>query len=285
MGRVQDKVAIITGGGSGFGEQACLLFAQEGAKIVCVDLREDRTSRVVEEIRKQGGEAIAVTADVSSDEDWQRVVKTCIDTYGKLDILFNNAGILLTSNYHDIPRTDLKVLDKTYEVNIKGVWLGIRNCAAELVKTRGAIVNTASEVVATGGMGSAAYDLSKHAVVGMTRDAACELGIWGVRVNAISPYGSPTNIGGEGLGTIPESLKILAKSGNPLFTDINPKEIAYAALFLSSGECKQISGQNLFVDGGASIMGQPYNLRDYIAENPYEGGVSTWNFDNIPEGF
>ena len=278
MGRVQDKVAIITGGGSGFGEQASLLFAKEGAKVVCVDLREDRASRVVSEIKADGGDAIAVIADVSKDEDWQRIVKNCIDTYGKLDILFNNAGILLTSDYHDIARTDMAVFDRTMEVNVKGVWLGIRNCAAELVKTRGAIVNTASHAVCCGGWGSAAYDASKYAVLGITRDAACELGVWGVRVNCISPYGSPTNIGGGGTD-IPEDMIMFGKTGNPLFTDIDPKEIAYTALFLSCGENKQINGQNLFVDGGASAFGEPFDIKSHAEDNMYEGGTLTWNFD------
>ena len=274
MSRLDQKVAIITGAGSGFGEASALLFAQEGAKVVAVDINEEAGKQVVAEIKKKGGDAIFVKGNVTSNDDWKKIIKSTIDTYGKLDILFNNAGIVIMTDNCDISRVPDDVFDKTMNVNVKGVWLGIKHAAKELVKSEGAIVNTASMAAFKGPLGAAAYATSKGAVVAMTYAVANELGLWGVRCNCISPYAADTKIG----ATVPIEMVNLAKTGNPLHTTINPKDVAYTALFLASDECKCINGSNYFVDAGAMTQTQPCSIKAFLDSNPYEDGKCRWEF-------
>lgn len=277
MGRVDGKVAVITGGGSGFGQASVLTFAEEGAKVVVVDISEANGTQVVEKVKKSGGEAIFVKADVTSEEDWKRVRDEALAVYGKVDILFNNAGICLMPGNADIAHVDMNIFDKTMDINVRGVWLGVRTMAEELVRSGGYIVNTASVAAFKGPLGAAAYATSKGAVVAMTYAIANELGLWGVRCNCISPYAADTPIGAN----VPVEMVRRAKTGNPLYTTIDPYDVAKTALFLTSGECKCINGSNYFVDAGAVTMTQPCSIKDFVDANAehYKGAACTHTFE------
>ncbi|KMZ53536.1 SDR family NAD(P)-dependent oxidoreductase [Dorea sp. D27] len=277
MGRVDGKVAVITGGGSGFGQASVLTFAEEGAKVVVVDISETNGTQVVEKVKDAGGEAIFVKADVTSEKDWANVRNTALETYGKVDILFNNAGICLMPGNADIAHVDMSVFEKTMDINVRGVWLGVRTMAEELVRSKGYIVNTASVAAFKGPLGAAAYATSKGAVVAMTYAIANELGLWGVRCNCISPYAADTPIGAN----VPVEMVRKAKTGNPLYMTIDPYDVARTALFLTSGECRCINGSNYFVDAGAVTMTQPCSIKDFIDANAghYAGAVCTHTFE------
>ena len=277
MGRVDGKVAVITGGGSGFGQASVLTFAEEGAKVVVVDISEANGEQVAEKVKKAGGEAVFVRADVTSEKDWNKVRDTAIEAYGRVDILFNNAGICLMPGNADIAHVDMSIFDRTIDITVRGVWLGVRAMAEELVKTKGYIVNTASVAAFKGPLGAAAYATSKGAVVAMTYAIANELGLWGVRCNCISPYAADTPIGAN----VPVEMVRKAKTGNPLYTTIDPYDVARTALFLTSGECRCINGSNYFVDAGAVTMTQPCSIKDFVDANAkhYEGAACTYTFE------
>ncbi|EEG75362.1 SDR family NAD(P)-dependent oxidoreductase [[Clostridium] hylemonae] len=277
MGRVDGKTAVITGGGSGFGQASVLTFAGEGANVVVVDISEANGTQVTEKVKASGGEAVFVKADVTSEKDWENVRDTALKTYGQIDILFNNAGICLMPENADIAHVDMSIFDRTMDINVRGVWLGVRTMAEELVKSKGYIVNTASVAAFKGPLGAAAYATSKGAVVAMTYAIANELGLWGVRCNCISPYAADTPIGAN----VPVEMVRKARTGNPLYTTIDPYDVAKTALFLTSGECRCINGSNYFVDAGAVTMTQPCSIKDFVDANAkyYEGAECTHTFE------
>jgi len=277
MGRVEGKVAVITGGGSGFGEASVLTFTKEGAKVVVVDVNEENGTQIIQKVRESGGDGVFVKADVTSEADWEKVKKTTLESYGKVDILFNNAGVCLMPGNADIAHVDMSVFDKTMDINVRGVWLGVRTMAEELVKSKGYIVNTASVAAFKGPLGAAAYATSKGAVVAMTYAIANELGLWGVRCNCISPYAADTPIGAN----VPVEMVRRAKTGNPLYTTIDPYDVAKTALFLTSGECKCINGTNYFIDAGTVTMTQPCSIKDFVDANAlhYPGADCTHKFE------
>lgn len=259
MGRLEGKVAIITGAGSGFGRLSALLFAKEGAKVVVADIVDKNGEETVRQIREAGGEASFVHVNVADAAQSANMVKTAVDTYGKLDILFNNAGIQ-GDVWEDIAHMKEETFDRYINVNLKGVWMGIHNAAFELAKTHGCIINTASIAATQGYYGCTAYGTSKGGVLSLTYSVANELARFGVRCNAISPYTAAT----PGITPSPRDLE-----GNPQHRLMEPNDIAHAALFLASDECKCINGINLFVDGGCTTKSPPFEIERFEANNPY----------------
>ena len=181
--RLSGKVAIITGAGAGIGEATAVLFAQKGAKVCCNSL-SDSAMRVVEKIKSAGGDAIFVQADVSIEEQAKNILEKTIEAYGKVDVLFNNAGIVLGGAIDTISTEDW---DRTMAVNVRGIYLVSKYAIPYLKKTQGVIVNNASSVAFKGVPNRAAYTASKGAVLSMTRAMAADYIDEKIRVNAICP--------------------------------------------------------------------------------------------------
>ena len=248
--RLKDKVAIITGAGSGIGRASAVLFAKEGAKVVVADVVRRGGLKTVRMIRNSGGEATFVETDVSRASDVERMVKTTVEKYGKLDILFNNAGINLEKTVTD---TTEEELDKVIDINLKGVFLCSKYAIPEMLRNGGGvIINTASIRGLVGQFHLAAYCASKGGVVLLTKAMALDYGPYNIRVNCICPGGIQTPMHEAFLATVAdperEMREMLKKI--PLGRIGQPEDVAHAALFLASDESFYITGVALPVDGG-----------------------------------
>ena len=246
--RLDGKVAFITGTASGIGRAAALLFAGEGARIVAADISETN-HETVEIIRGDGGDAIAVHTDVSLDADVARATKIAEATYGRLDIAFNNAGVMLADDA-DAVSTSEETIDRTLAVNLKGVLHGCKHAVPAMRRSGGgSIINTASFVAS---MGAAtpqiAYTASKGAVLSLTRELAVLHARENIRVNAISPGPLRTELLMSFLDTEEKRQRRLVHVPMGRFGEA--AEVAAAALFLASDEASYITGANLMVDGG-----------------------------------
>ncbi|MEM6526892.1 MAG: glucose 1-dehydrogenase [Chloroflexota bacterium] len=247
--RLQDKVAVITGGGSGIGYQTSLLFATEGAKVVVVDINDEGGNNTVQEIEANGGKAIYVRADVSNAGDVENMIATAEDTYGVLHIVFNNAGISHAED-DDAINTSEDVWDLTMQINVKGVFLGCKYAIPALRRAGGgSIINTASFVATLGAATpQLAYTASKGAVLSMTRELATIHAREGIRVNALSPGPLRTELLMKYLNTEEKKNRRLVHIPMGRFGEA--REIAYAVLYLASDESSFVTGTNFLVDGG-----------------------------------
>lgn len=249
--RLKDKVALITGGSSGIGKEAAILFAKEGAKIVLVDINDGGANEVVKEIKGLGGQAVFHRTDISNPAGVEQMVMLAEETYGKLNILFNNAGIMLSSD-DTAEATDLETWDMTMNVNVKGVFLGCKYGIPALRRAGGgSIINTASFVAR---MGAAtpqiAYTASKGAVLSMTRELAVVHAKENIRVNALCPGPLKTDLLMKFLDTEEKKQRRLVHIPMGRFGE--SKEMAQAALYLASDESSYITGSEFLVDGGIS---------------------------------
>lgn len=247
--KLEGKVAIVTGAGSGMGKSIAVLFAREGAKVVVSDINESSASATVEEIKTNSGEAISVLANVAKEEDIQNLVDTAVDTYGTLDILVNNAGIM--DNFVPAADVDDALWDRVFAVNTTGVMRATRKALPIfLEKESGVIINIASVGGLNGARAGAAYTASKHAVVGFTKNTGFMYAQKGIRCNAIAPGGVETNIAASmtninefGMSRAQPGLAVNPRSGKP-------EEIANIALFLASDESSFINGTVITADAG-----------------------------------
>ena len=249
MDRLKGKVAIITGGGSGMGRSSCVLFAKEGAKVLVAELDTKLGRETVEIIKKAGGDAVFVQTDVSNASDCQRMIKTAVKTYGKLDILFNNAGII---GWEGVPLADatLETFNKVVDVNLKGVFYGMKYAIPEMLKVGvGSIINTSSCVVDRTMYHFGGYCASKGGVLALSRQAAADYIGQNIRVNSILPGFINTPMLGVFFAGNPEVAEQLA-SLHPKGRLGTPDEVAWLALFLASDESSYITGIDITVDGG-----------------------------------
>ncbi len=247
--RLENKVALITGAGSGIGRETSLLFAQEGASIVVVDINDEGGQETVQMVQNQGGQAIYVHADVSKAADCENMVRVAEENYGKLDILFNNAGIS-HANDDDAIATEEDVWDLTMAINLKGVFLGCKYGIPALRRAGGgSIINTASFVALLGAATpQIAYTASKGGVLSMTRELATIHARENIRINALCPGPLHTELLMKYLNTEEKKQRRLVHI--PMGRFGQAKEIAQAVLFLASDESSFVTGSTFSVDGG-----------------------------------
>lgn len=258
MERLKEKVAIVTGASGGMGLAIAKLFAEEGAKVVAADIQGELLVKEIDKIAIDGN-IIPVVSDVTSKTDWERVVKTAVEVFGKVDILMNNAGIHAPVGILD---TDEKTWYRVMDVNIKGVFLGTQAVIPEMQKIgKGSIINTSSLAAILGGpmadAGSASYSASKGAVRSFTKHTAQSFARDGIRANSIHPGGVFTPLAQTlaGFSSFEEASAQGAK--NPLGAQLppfiaHPIDIAYGALYLASDESSFVTGIELVIDGGFS---------------------------------
>lgn len=247
--RLDGKVALITGASSGIGRATALLFAEEGAKVVLVDINDEAGQAVRAEIEAAGGEAIYVHADVSQAADCEQMVQAAEDAFGKLDILFNNAGISHAAD-DDALNTTEDVWDLTFDINVKGVFLGCKYGIPALRRAGGgSIINTASFVAILGAATpQLAYTASKGAVLAMTRELSVIHARENIRVNALCPGPLRTELLMKYLDTPEKKNRRLVHVPMGRFGEA--EEIAKATLYLASDESSFVTGTSFMVDGG-----------------------------------
>jgi len=243
------KVAVITGGSSGIGRESCLLFSKEGAKVVVADLDNKGGEETVSLIKKNGGDAVFVKVDVSKAKDCENMVQVAEKTYGKMNILFNNAGISHAEDDNAMT-TDEKVWDLTFAINVRGVFLGCKYGIPAMKRAGGgSIINTASFVAILGAATpQLAYTSSKGAVLSMTRELAVIHAREGVRVNALCPGPLKTELLMKYLNTEEKRQRRLVHI--PMGRFGLADEIAKGALFLASDESSFMTGSTFLMDGG-----------------------------------
>ncbi len=252
MSKFDDKIALVTGGGSGIGRATALKFAAEGASVVIGNRNEQAGQETVDLIKQAGGKASFYKTDVTKLENVQELVQYTVDTYGGLHVAFNNAGVedpeAMTPDQTD------RAFDLVMNVNVKGVWYSMK-CEIEhmVANGGGAIVNTSSIAGLIGYPGHAPYTASKHAVIGLTKTAALEYAKQGIRVNAVCPGGTETALL-EGLAAGDNATLEYMKSLHPIGRLAKPEEIANTVVWLCSDEASFILGQEITVDGGFTAI-------------------------------
>jgi 3-oxoacyl-[acyl-carrier protein] reductase len=245
--KLENKVAIITGAGSGIGRESALLFAKEGAKVVVADVNEKGGEETAAQIKTNGGESFFFKLDVTNREQSKNMVKTTMEKYGRIDILINNAGITQDAL---VAKMTEEQWDRVIDINLTGVF----NCTQAVVEVmmtqgKGAIVNTSSIVGVNGNVGQVNYAATKAGLIGMTKTLAKELGRKGIRVNAVAPGFISTPM----TAAVPDKILEQMKEKTPLKRLGEPKDIANAYLYLASEEANFINGAVLAVDGGLVI--------------------------------
>jgi NAD(P)-dependent dehydrogenase (short-subunit alcohol dehydrogenase family) len=247
--KLKDKIAVVTGAGSGMGKAIAIVYASEGARVVVSDINEASANATVDEIKSTGGEAISVLANVANEIDIQNLINTAVQTYGTLDILVNNAGIM--DNFEPAGDIEDDQWERIFAVNTTSVMRATRKVLPIfLEKQQGVIINIASNGGIQGARAGAAYTSSKHAVVGFTKNTGFMYAQKGIRCNAIAPGSVETNIVSSmtrinefGMGRVRPGLGINPRLGKP-------EEIAKVALFLATEDSSFVNGTVIAVDGG-----------------------------------
>jgi len=256
---LEGKSALVTGGATGIGEAIVRLFREHGAKVGIADIQDEAGQRLRDALGDQ--DVMFVHCDVTVEEDVRAAVDAAAARFGALDIMVNNAGI--TGNkVTDIRNVDFAEVRKVFDINVHGVFLGMKHAARIMIpQKRGSIVSLASVASVIGGMGPHAYTGSKHAVVGLTKSVAGELGRHGVRVNCVSPYAVPTALsmphlpqGARADDALKDFLAFVGGEANLKGVDVMPRDVAEAVLYLASDEARYVSALNLMVDGGFTAV-------------------------------
>lgn len=249
--RLKNKVAIITGAGSGQGRAAALIFSREGAQIAVSDWKPELGDETVTLVKKAGGDAIFIRTDVSESADVRNLMRTTVSTYGRIDILYNNAGVGFSSplSMSDVINTPEADWDRVIAINLRSMYLTAKYGIPEMIKSGGgSIINTASIAALIGSEAAHAYTAAKGGMVALSRALAVEFGPKNIRVNCICPGAIDTPM-------IAPVIDPLKKSGQPFMTSPirrlgMPEDIANCALYLASDESSFVTGATLVVDGG-----------------------------------
>ena len=247
--KLQDKVAVVTGAGSGMGKAIAILYAKEGAKVVASDINEETAKQTVEEIKESGGIALSIKTNVALEEDIQNLIDTAVKAYGTVDILVNNAGIM--DNFEPAADIEDANWERVFAVNTTSVMRSTRKVIPIFLEQQsGVIINIASVGGLNGGRAGTAYTASKHAVIGLTKSTGFMYAKNGIRCNAIAPGGVATNIGLTMTNINPFGMERTQPGValNPRFGQ--PEEIAKVALFLASEDSIFVNGTVITADGG-----------------------------------
>ncbi|THG19253.1 secoisolariciresinol dehydrogenase-like [Camellia sinensis] len=281
--RLEGKVALITGGASGIGECTARLFAQHGAKVVIADIQDELGQSVSADIGLST--CTYIHCDVTNEDHIKNAVDKTVETYGKLDIMFNNAGIS-DPNKPRVVDNEKADFERVLSVNVTGVFLGMKHAARVMIPAKsGSILSTASISSSVGAAASHAYCCSKHAVLGLTKNMAVELGQFGIRVNCLAPYALATPLATKFVGLDDEQLEMaMSALANLKGVTLKAEDVANAALYLVSDEAKYVSGHNLFIDGGFSIHNSAFSTCFSILQilhlRPFTGCLC-WELDWI----
>jgi 3-oxoacyl-[acyl-carrier protein] reductase len=256
--KLSNKTALITGAGSGFGRASAILFSAEGAKVAVADIDEKTGQETVSLVKQKGGEAIFIRADVSKASDVENMIQTAVKTFGKLDILFNNAGIPIS--FTPVENIKEELWDRIQDVNVKGIFLGAKYALPYMKKQGGGVmINTASISGIRPRPGLSAYSASKAAAIMLTKALAIEFAPFKIRVNCINPVAAETPMLAKFMSDQALSAEKFEEGRQkfaatvPLGRLAQAEDVAYAALFLASDEASLITGASLDVDGGRGI--------------------------------
>ena len=251
--RLADKVTIITGAGGGMGRVASQIFAKEGAKVVVAEFGEAAGEETVKQVRAAGGEATFVKVDVSKEADAKAMIDHALTTYGRVDCLYNNAGVMPEAD-HSVTDTDVDTWDAVMAVNVRGVFLGCKYAIPAMIEGGGgSIINIASFVALIGcSVPQDAYTASKGAVLSLTRSLAVQFAPKGIRTNAICPGPVETPLLMDWL-VKDEEAKRIRLARNPTGRFGKPEEIVHMAVYLASDESRWTNGASLVVDGGITV--------------------------------
>jgi NAD(P)-dependent dehydrogenase (short-subunit alcohol dehydrogenase family) len=245
---LQNKIALVTGGTTGIGRETAVLFAKHGAKVVISGRREVEGNETIALVRAAGGDGLFIKSDVSKSADVRSLVQKTVEKFGRIDLLFNNAGV--EGQWKPITEQTEEDWNSVIDINLKGTWLCLKFVIQHMLKqgTGGAIVNMSSVAGLMGAAGAAIYVASKHGVIGLTRTAALEYATKGIRVNAVCPAVIETAMADRAFGDPEVSKRVLAQ--HPIGRFGKPIEIAEAVLWLCSDKSSFITGHYITLDGG-----------------------------------
>jgi NAD(P)-dependent dehydrogenase (short-subunit alcohol dehydrogenase family) len=245
---LQNKIALVTGGTTGIGRETAVLFAKHGAKVVISGRREVEGNETIALVRAAGGDGLFIKSDVSKSADVRSLVQKTVEKFGRIDLLFNNAGV--EGQWKPITEQTEEDWNSVIDINLKGTWLCLKFVIQHMLKqgTGGAIVNMSSVAGLMGAAGAAIYVASKHGVIGLTRTAALEYATKGIRVNAVCPAVIETAMADRAFGDPEVSKRVLAQ--HPIGRFGKPIEIAEAVLWLCSDKSSFMTGHYISLDGG-----------------------------------
>lgn len=248
MGRLTGKVAIITGAANGMGASEAKLFAQEGAKVVATDINNNVLLEVINEIKENGGDAIGLKHNVTSEDEWKQVIQEAVTHYGKIDVLVNNAGV---SSPKTIAQMEMDEWNKVMDINLNGCVIGMKYVIPEMQKAGGgSLINISSIGGIVGMAGSSPYTAAKGALRSLSKSAAVEYGKDNIRVNSVHPGIIETPMTADSFADATPYYQTFTQL--PYFG--NPEDVAYGVLFLASDESRFMTGAELVIDGGWTAL-------------------------------